>query len=103
MAKFVPYCLARIPKPGETRGNLAVGGRGVARELSARDPRNPTTLAPVLAARGLFSSVLDVIGDWLTEINITSPTCIVEIAEQTGFDAAELFVAALERECAAAA
>ncbi|MEF8722117.1 MAG: glutathione synthase [Candidatus Accumulibacter phosphatis] len=101
--EVVPYCLARIPKPGETRGNLAVGGRGVARELSARDREIATTLAPVLAARGLFFVGLDVIGDWLTEINITSPTCIVEIAEQTGFDAAELFVAALERECAAAA
>ena len=101
--EVVPYCLARIPKPGETRGNLAVGGRGVARELSARDREIATTLAPVLAARGLFFVGLDVIGDWLTEINITSPTCIVEIAEQTGFDAAELFVVALERECAAAA
>jgi glutathione synthase len=100
--EVVPYCLARIPKPGETRGNLAVGGRGVARELSARDREIATTLAPVLAARGLFFVGLDVIGDWLTEINITSPTCIVEIAEQTGFDAAELFVVALERECAAA-
>ncbi|MQM30305.1 MAG: glutathione synthase [Candidatus Accumulibacter phosphatis] len=101
--EVVPYCLARIPKPGETRGNLAVGGRGVARELSARDREIATTLAPVLAARGLFFVGLDVIGAWLTEINITSPTCIVEIAEQTGFDAAELFVVALERECAAAA
>ncbi|WP_374681242.1 glutathione synthase [Accumulibacter sp.] len=101
--EVVPYCLARIPKPGETRGNLAVGGRGVARELSARDRQIATTLAPVLAARGLFFIGLDVIGDWLTEINITSPTCIVEIAEQTGFDAAELFVTALERECVPAA
>jgi glutathione synthase len=101
--EVVPYCLARIPRPGETRGNLAVGGRGVARELSARDREIATTLAPILAARGLFFVGLDVIGDWLTEINITSPTCIVEIAEQTGFDAAELFVVALERECAAAA
>ena len=100
--EVVPYCLARIPKAGETRGNLAVGGRGVARALRDRDREIAATLAPVLAARGLLLVGLDVIGDWLTEINVTSPTCFVEIAEQTGFDAAELFVAALERACAAA-
>ena len=97
--EVVPYCLARIPKAGETRGNLAAGGRGVARELSARDREIAGTLAPVLAARGLFFVGIDVIGDWLTEINVTSPTCMGEIREQTGFDAAALFVAALEREC----
>lgn len=97
--EVVPYCLARIPKAGETRGNLAAGGRGVARELSARDREIAGALAPVLAARGLFFVGIDVIGDWLTEINVTSPTCMVEIREQTGFDAAALFVAALEREC----
>ncbi|WP_291994332.1 glutathione synthase [Candidatus Accumulibacter sp. ACC003] len=101
--EVVPYCLARIPKAGETRGNLAVGGRGVARALSDRDREIAGTLAPVLAARGLLLVGLDVIGDWLTEINVTSPTCFVEIAEQTGFDAAELFVAALERACASGA
>ncbi|SBT06910.1 Glutathione synthetase [Candidatus Accumulibacter aalborgensis] len=100
--KFVPYCLARIPKAGETRGNLAAGGRGVARELTARDREIASTLAPVLAARGLLLVGLDVIGDWLTEINVTSPTCMVEIAEQTGFDAAEMLIAALERACAVA-
>jgi hypothetical protein len=89
------------PKAGETRGNLAAGGTGVARELSARDREIASTLAPVLAARGLLLVGLDVIGDWLTEINVTSPTCMVEIAEQTGFDAAEMFIAALERQCAA--
>ena len=99
--KVVPHCLARIPKAGETRGNLAAGGRGVARELSARDREIAEALAPVLAARGLMIVGLDVIGDWLTEINVTSPTCMVEIAEQTGLDAAEMVVAALERECAA--
>ncbi|HMX69153.1 glutathione synthase [Accumulibacter sp.] len=97
--EVVPYCLARIPQAGETRGNLAAGGRGVARELSARDRVIASTLAPVLAARGLLLVGLDVIGDWLTEINVTSPTCMVEIAEQTGFDAAEMFLLALEREC----
>jgi len=99
----VPYGLARIPKAGETRGNLAAGGTGVARELSPRDREIASTLAPVLAARGLLFVGLDVIGDWLTEINVTSPTCMVEIAEQTGFDAAEMFIAALERQCVAAA
>jgi len=97
--EVVPWCLARIPKAGETRGNLAAGGRGVARELTARDREIAGTLAPVLAERGLLLVGIDVIGDWLTEINVTSPTCMVEIGEQTGFDVAALFVAALEREC----
>jgi glutathione synthase len=97
--EVVPFCLARIPKAGETRGNLAAGGTGVARELSARDREIAGALAPVLAARGLLLVGIDVIGDWLTEINVTSPTCMVEICEQTGFDAAALFIAALEREC----
>ena len=100
--QVVPYCLARIPKDGETRGNLAAGGRGVARELTPRDREIAEALAPVLAARGLLLVGIDVIGEWLTEINVTSPTCMVEIAEQTGFDAAAMFVAALERECAPA-
>ena len=97
--ELVPYCLARIPKAGETRGNLAAGGTGVARELSARDREIGEALAPVLAARGLFLVGIDVIGDYLTEINVTSPTCMVEICEQTGFDAALMFITALEREC----
>jgi len=97
--ELVPYCLARIPKAGETRGNLAAGGTGVARELSARDREIGETLAPVLAARGLLLVGIDVIGDYLTEINVTSPTCMVEIANQTGFDAALMFITALEREC----
>ncbi len=100
--EVVPYCLARIPKAGETRGNLAAGGTGVARELSDRDWEIASTLAPVLAARGLLLVGLDVIGDWLTEINVTSPTCMVEIAGQTGFDAAAMFIAALDRQCLAA-
>ncbi len=98
--QVVPYCLARIPKPGETRGNLAAGGRGVAQALSPRDREIAETLAPVLAARGLLLVGIDVIGDWLTEINVTSPTCMVEIAEQAGFDAAALTIATLEKECA---
>ena len=97
--KVVPYCLARLPKPGETRGNLAAGGTGVIRELGARDREIAEALAPVLAARGLLLVGIDVIGDWLTEINVTSPTCMVEIAEQSGLDPASLFIAELEREC----
>ena len=99
--KVVPYCLARTPKAGETRGNLAAGGTGVARELSTRDREIAETLAPILAARGLLLVGIDIIGDWLTEINVTSPTCMVEIFDQTGFDAAALFISALERECRA--
>lgn len=93
----VPYCLARIPKAGETRGNLAAGGRGVAQPLSDTDLAIARRLGPVLAARGLLLVGLDVIGDRLTEINVTSPTCFVEITEQTGFDVAAMFVDALER------
>lgn len=98
--EVVPYCLARIPKPGETRGNLAAGGRGEARPLTPRDHEIAATLAPILQRRGLLLVGLDVIGDYLTEINVTSPTCFVEITEQSGFDVAAMFVEALERECA---
>jgi len=94
--KVVPFALARIPKPGETRGNLAVGGRGVAQPLSNRDREIAEALAPTLWKRGLLVVGLDVIGDYLTEINVTSPTCFVEIAEQSGFDVAALFADALE-------
>jgi glutathione synthase len=93
----VPYALARIPKPGETRGNLAVGGRGVARPLTPRDREIALALGPRLWAEGLLVVGLDVIGDYLTEINVTSPTCFVEIGEQTGFDVAGRFIDALER------
>ena len=96
----VPYCLARIPKAGESRGNLAAGGTGVAQALSARDREIAEALAPVLWARGLLIVGLDVIGDSLTEINVTSPTCFVEISQQSGFDVAAMLIDALERECA---
>ena len=92
----VPYCLARIPQGSEIRGNLAAGGKGVAQPLSARDREIASTLGPILAARGLLLAGLDVIGDCLTEINVTSPTCFREIADQTGFDVAKMFVDALE-------
>lgn len=94
----VPYALARIPKPGETRGNLAAGGRGVARPLTDADRRIAEALGPVLWARGLLVVGLDVIGSCLTEVNVTSPTCFVEIAEQAGFDVAGMFAEALEAE-----
>jgi len=97
----VPYSLARIPKAGETRGNLAVGGSGVARPLSARDLEIATALGPGLAQRGLLLVGLDVIGDYLTEVNITSPTCFREIHDQTGCNVAALFIDALEKACAA--
>jgi glutathione synthase len=94
--KLVPFALARIPQAGEVRGNLAAGGTGVAQPLSARDREIGETLAPVLAARGLLLVGLDVIGDFLTEVNVTSPTCFQEITDQTGFDVAAMFIDALE-------
>jgi glutathione synthase len=95
--KPVPYSLARIPKAGESRGNLAAGGRGEARPLSDRDLEIATTLGPTLAARGLLLVGLDVIGDCLTEVNVTSPTCFQEITDQTGFNVAGMFLDALEQ------
>jgi glutathione synthase len=93
----VPYALARIPLAGETRGNLAAGGRGVAQELSERDRYIADSIGPALVDRGLLLVGLDVIGDYVTEINVTSPTCFVEITEQTGFDVADHFAQALEK------
>ena len=94
--KPVPFCLARIPQGSEVRGNLAAGGKGVAQPLSARDREIAETLGPILAARGLLLVGLDVIGDSLTEINVTSPTCFQEITDQTGFNVAAMFVDALQ-------
>ena len=96
--KPVPYCLARIPKAGETRGNLAAGGTGEARELTPRDREIAGTLAPRLHEQGLLLVGLDVIGDNLTEINVTSPTCFQEIMNQTGCNVAGLFMDALAME-----
>ena len=93
----VPFCLARIPQGSEIRGNLAAGGKGVAQPLSDRDREIATAIGKVLAPRGLLLAGLDVIGDCLTEINVTSPTCFQEIAQQTGFDVAGMFIDALER------
>lgn len=94
--EVVPYALARIPKSGETRGNLAAGGRGVAMPLTTMEKQIAEKIAPLMKALGLFIVGLDMIGGRLTEINVTSPTCFVEIHEQTDFDPAELFVQKLE-------
>jgi len=99
----VPYSLARIPQGSEIRGNLAVGGKGVAQALSARDREIAEHIGPVLAARGLLLVGLDAIGDYLTEINVTSPTCFQEITQQTGFDVAKMFIDALEARVGATA
>ncbi|MBC8021658.1 MAG: glutathione synthase [Burkholderiales bacterium] len=91
------HCLARIPKAGETRGNLAAGGRGVAQPISDRDREIGEVVGRRLVKAGIVFAGLDVIGDWLTEINVTSPTCIVEIAEQAGRNAAIDLLDVLER------
>jgi glutathione synthase len=98
--QVVPYCLARIPQGGEVRGNLAAGGKGVAQAISPRDREIAEALGPVLAQRGLLLVGLDVIGDCLTEVNVTSPTCFQEIFDQTGFDVAAMFIDALEKAAA---
>ncbi len=92
----VPYSLARIPQGGEVRGNLAAGGKGVAQPITPRDREIADYIGPILAQRGLFLIGLDVIGDRLTEINVTSPTCFQEIKDQTGWDVATHFITQLE-------
>jgi glutathione synthase len=101
--KPVPHSLARLAKPGETRANLAAGGRGVAQPLTAREKEIAAALGPVLASRGLLLVGLDVIGDYLTEVNVTSPTCFREIQDQTGFDVSGAFLDSLERKTKGAA
>ena len=98
----VPFCLARIPQGGEVRGNLAAGGKGVAQALSESDRRIAETIGPILVERGLLLVGLDVIGDKVTEINVTSPTCFQEIQQQTGCDVPALFIDALEQAIQAA-
>ena len=94
--KVAPYVLARIPQGNEVRGNLAAGGKGVAQPLSDENRAVAEAIAPVLAARGLLLVGLDMIGNKVTEINVTSPTCFQEIHDQTGFDVPAMFVDALE-------
>jgi glutathione synthase len=97
----VPWALARIPRAGETRGNLAAGGIAHAQALTERDREIARRVATWARERGILLAGLDVIGEHLTEINITSPTGFQEITAQTGWDVAERFVAALERVCGA--
>ncbi len=94
------YALARIPQGGETRGNLAAGGKGVAQPLSARDREIANTIGQTLKTEGLFFVGLDVIGDYITEINVTSPTGIVELAAQTAINPAAIFMDALSAKLA---
>jgi glutathione synthase len=96
--KPVPYALARIPPPGETRGNLAVGGRGVGVPLSERDQWIAGQVGPELQRRGLVFAGLDVIGDYLTEINVTSPTCIRELDQQFGLNISALLLDCIEEK-----
>ena len=95
--EVVPFSLARIPQGNEIRGNLAAGGKGVAMPLTEAEKRIAERLAPILNQRGLFLVGLDLIGGCLTEINVTSPTCFVEITEQSGFDVSQFFLKALEK------
>ena len=96
----VPHTLARIPQGNEVRGNLAAGGRGEARRITEREREIASVIGPKLAARGLMLIGLDVIGDVLTEINVTSPTTFQEITDQSGFDVAAMFVDAVEANIA---
>lgn len=92
----VPYSLARIPEKGELRGNLAAGAKGVVKPVSEREQWICQQLAPSLQAKGLYFVGIDVIGGYLTEINVTSPTCIREIANETGLDIAADYLSCLE-------
>ncbi|OZI14620.1 glutathione synthase [Sodalis-like symbiont of Philaenus spumarius] len=100
-SKPVPYCLARIPKSGETRGNLAAGGHGEARPLSASDWKIARDVAPVLKKKGLIFVGLDIIGDRLTEINVTSPTCVREIEAAFPISINGMLMDAIEKRLAA--
>ena len=95
--EVVPFALARIPQGTEIRGNLAAGGKGVAMPLTDAEKQVAERLAPILNQRGLFLVGLDLIGGYLTEINVTSPTCFVEITDQTQFDVPQFWLKAIER------
>ena len=98
--EVMPFGLSRIPQGGEVRGNLAAGGLGVARAITPREREIGETVASILWQRGLLLVGLDVIGNYLTEINVTSPTCFQEIEQQTGFSVTAKFIDALERAAA---
>ena len=95
--EVVPFTLARIPQGSEIRGNLAAGGKGVAMPITNDEKKVAERLAPILNARGLFLVGLDLIGAYVTEINVTSPTCFVEITEQSGFDVSQFWLTSLEK------
>lgn len=95
--EVVPFALARIPQGNEIRGNLAAGGKGLAMPLTDAENKIAKLLAPILYQRGLFLVGLDLIGGYLTEINVTSPTCFVEITDQSGFDVPQFWLKALEK------
>lgn len=92
----IPYCLARIPAPGETRGNLAAGGSAEGRELTERDRWIAAQVGPTLREKGLIFAGLDVIGDYLTEINVTSPTCVQELDRQFGLNISAILMDYIE-------
>ena len=98
--EVVPFALARIPQGNEIRGNLAAGGKGVAMPLTEGEKRVAEKLAPILNRRGLFLVGLDLIGGYLTEINVTSPTCFVEITDQSDFNVPQFWLATLEKALA---
>lgn len=98
--EVVPLALARIPQGNEIRGNLAAGGKGVAMPLTEGEKRVAEKLAPILNQRGLFLVGLDLIGGYLTEINVTSPTCFVEITDQSDFNVPQFWLATLEKALA---
>ena len=98
--EVVPFALARIPQGSEIRGNLAAGGKGVAMPLTETEKKVAEKLAPVLNQRGLFLVGIDLIGGYLTEINVTSPTCFVEITNQTDFNVAQFWLLELEKALA---
>jgi glutathione synthase len=95
--EYVPFALARIPQGSEIRGNLAAGGKGVAMPLSDQEKSIAERLAPILNERGLFLVGLDLIGGYVTEINVTSPTCFVEITDQSGFDVPQFWLNQIEK------
>lgn len=95
-----PYCLARVPQAGEARGNLAAGGKGVVQALTDRDRWIAAQVGPELRRRGLWFVGLDVIGDYLTEVNVTSPTCLREIESEHALGIAHQFIAALDKQLA---
>lgn len=96
--EVIPYVLARIPKKGETRGNLAAGGSGVPMPISEQEKQLAETIAPELVKRGLYFVGLDVIGNYVTEINVTSPTCMRELEKEYGINIAARLFQGLEQQ-----